>query len=84
VSARRRKPCDYPHLPHGVHNRLYLCGWRCTLHTPRALRGLPEIPPGPGWPPGNYLNRIALEDQEQPHDDRTIPPDSADAGQPSR
>lgn len=82
MSARRRKPCDYPQLPHGVHNRLYLCGWRCTLHTPRALRGLPEIPPGPGWPAGNYLNQLALEDQEPTHDDRTIPPDSADAGKP--
>ncbi|MBW8701853.1 hypothetical protein MBT84_19795 [Streptomyces sp. MBT84] len=30
--------------------RLYIPGHRCPLHTPRALRGLPEIPPGPGWP----------------------------------
>lgn len=30
--------------------RRYLPGFRCPLHTPRALQGLPEIPPGPGWP----------------------------------
>lgn len=24
-------------------------GWRCALHTPAALQGQPEIPPGPGW-----------------------------------
>ena len=30
--------------------RLYITGHRCPVHTPRALRGLPEIPPGPGWP----------------------------------
>lgn len=30
--------------------RHYLPGPRCPAHTPRALRGLPEFPPGPGWP----------------------------------
>lgn len=30
--------------------RRYLPGFRCPAHTPRALQGLPEIPPGPGWP----------------------------------
>lgn len=30
--------------------RHYLPGYRCPDHTPRALQGLPEIPPGPGWP----------------------------------
>ncbi|MEF9903704.1 hypothetical protein [Streptomyces sp. P9-A2] len=30
--------------------RHYLPGHRCPAHTPRALQGLPEIPPGPGWP----------------------------------
>lgn len=30
--------------------RPYLPGLRCPLHTPAALRGLPEPPPGPGWP----------------------------------
>ncbi|PAK25813.1 hypothetical protein CJD44_14400 [Streptomyces sp. alain-838] len=30
--------------------RRYLPGLRCPEHTPNALKGLPEIPPGPGWP----------------------------------
>ena len=30
--------------------RRYLPGFRCPAHTPRALRGLDEFPPGPGWP----------------------------------
>ena len=30
--------------------RRYLPGDRCPAHTPRALQGLPEFPPGPGWP----------------------------------
>ncbi|MEU9400594.1 hypothetical protein [Streptomyces sp. NPDC048242] len=27
-----------------------MTGWRCAAHTPAAERGLPETPPGPGWP----------------------------------
>ncbi|MER6064858.1 hypothetical protein ABT167_27525 [Streptomyces sp. NPDC001792] len=30
--------------------RPFVTGPRCPAHTPRALQGLPEIPPGPGWP----------------------------------
>lgn len=30
--------------------RRFLPGFRCPAHTPRALQGLPEHPPGPGWP----------------------------------
>jgi hypothetical protein len=30
--------------------RPYIPGLRCPAHTPRALQGLPEFPPGPGWP----------------------------------
>jgi hypothetical protein len=30
--------------------RPYLTGPRCPLHTPNALQGKPEPPPGPGWP----------------------------------
>jgi hypothetical protein len=30
--------------------RLYVPGRRCPAHTPNALRGLPEPPPGPGIP----------------------------------
>lgn len=36
------------HATEGV--RQYIPGFRCPLHTPRALRGLPEFPPGPGIP----------------------------------
>lgn len=38
----------YCHVAEGV--RHYLPGHRCPAHTPRALRGLPEFPPGPGIP----------------------------------
>ncbi|WP_223183168.1 MULTISPECIES: hypothetical protein [unclassified Streptomyces] len=34
-----------------------MTGWCCDRHTPAALAGRPEAPPGPGWPPGSYLNR---------------------------
>lgn len=45
-------------LPHGLQAaRLYPCGWRCDRHTPAAMAGRPETPPGPGWPAGSYLNR---------------------------
>ncbi|MFD4000884.1 hypothetical protein [Streptomyces rubiginosohelvolus] len=45
-------PCNDLGLPHGlVYARRYVTGWKCDLHTPRAIRGLPECPPGPGWPP---------------------------------
>lgn len=30
--------------------RRYVTGFRCPAHTPNALQGKPEIPPGPGWP----------------------------------
>ncbi|MFD9211622.1 hypothetical protein ACFVY9_00600 [Streptomyces sp. NPDC059544] len=30
--------------------RQYIPGYRCPAHTPNALQGKPEIPPGPGWP----------------------------------
>jgi hypothetical protein len=36
------------HTVDGV--RAFLTGMRCPDHTPRALQGLPEIPPGPGLP----------------------------------
>ncbi|TXS55229.1 hypothetical protein EAO77_02710 [Streptomyces sp. t39] len=63
--------CGSPARPHdAAPPRLFPAGWFCALHTPRARRGLPEIPPGPGWPPGNYLNRD-LEHQEDTHDDCT-------------
>jgi hypothetical protein len=30
--------------------RQYIPGHRCPQHTPAALQGKPEVPPGPGWP----------------------------------
>lgn len=30
--------------------RRYITGLCCPDHTPRALKGLDEIEPGPGWP----------------------------------
>lgn len=30
--------------------RRYVPGYRCQLHTPNAVRGLPEAPAGPGIP----------------------------------
>ena len=30
--------------------RLFIVGDRCPAHTPNALKGLPEAPPGPGAP----------------------------------
>lgn len=38
----------YCQLGDGV--RRYVPGFRCPTHTPAALQGKPEIPPGPGWP----------------------------------
>ncbi|MFB7031737.1 MULTISPECIES: hypothetical protein [unclassified Streptomyces] len=56
TNRRRTRPCE--HLgPHGLlRPRLYASGWCCDRHTPAALAGRPEAPPGPGWPPGSYLN----------------------------
>ncbi|GAA2199824.1 hypothetical protein GCM10009787_48330 [Streptomyces bangladeshensis] len=30
--------------------RHFLPGMRCPAHTPNALKGVPEVPPGPGRP----------------------------------
>ncbi len=30
--------------------RFFVPGHRCPAHTPNALKGLPEVPAGPGWP----------------------------------
>lgn len=46
-----KKPCGSMAQPHGVvYARRYLPGWRCDRHTPAAVQGKPEPPPGPGWP----------------------------------
>jgi len=44
VGAERR------HCRSAENVRPYLTGLCCPEHTPRALRGLPEFEPGPGWP----------------------------------
>lgn len=38
----------YCHATEAV--RRYVVGYRCPAHTPNALRGMPEAPPGPGIP----------------------------------
>ena len=50
----------YCGAPHGV--RLYLTGLRCPDHTPNALRGLPEVPPGPGLPAGAWTTPSPLSE----------------------
>lgn len=44
--------CEWRRVePHALrYARLYPSGWWCERHTPNAQRGLPEAPPGPGWP----------------------------------
>jgi hypothetical protein len=38
------------HCDSADHVRHFLPGHRCQIHTPNALKGLPEVPPGPGRP----------------------------------
>ncbi|MGQ4358895.1 hypothetical protein [Streptomyces sp. SAS_272] len=54
IGAERR----YCKADDGV--RLYLPGRRCPAHTPNALKGLPEIPPGPGWPAAAWTTHSPL------------------------
>lgn len=42
--------------------RPYLTGPACPAHTPRALQGLDEIPPGPGLPDGAWATPSPLND----------------------
>ncbi|MER6598936.1 hypothetical protein [Streptomyces parvus] len=65
------RPCNDLGLPHGlVYARRYVTGWKCDLHTPRAIRGLPECPPGPGWPPRDdpqpTTDQLPAEELEPP------------------
>lgn len=48
---------------------LYLTGLCCPAHTPNALKGLPEAPPGPGLPAGLPLSPIS---GSRVHDARAI------------
>ncbi|KRV48802.1 hypothetical protein AQ490_23320 [Wenjunlia vitaminophila] len=38
----------------------YPAGWRCSAHTPAALAGRPEPPPGPGWPAGAWATPVPV------------------------
>ncbi|WP_043729504.1 hypothetical protein [Streptomyces zinciresistens] len=43
--------CTWLTPPHALtRSRLYASGWWCELHSPRRQRGLPDLPPSPGWP----------------------------------
>jgi hypothetical protein len=51
--------------------RLYLTGDRCPAHTPRALQGLDEIPPGPGLPAAAWTTPSPLNDSRV-HDNQAV------------
>ena len=51
--------------------RLYLTGDRCPAHTPRALQGLDEIPPGPGLPATAWTTPSPLNDSRV-HDNQAV------------
>lgn len=59
-------PCEDADLLHGItYARLYPRGWCCDRHTPAALQGKPESPPGPGWPAGSYLNQLEKPEETE-------------------
>lgn len=44
-------PCTGLTPPHSLtYSRFYVNGWWCYRHSPRKVRGLPDLEPGPGWP----------------------------------
>lgn len=45
-------PCTWRQVsPHSLtYARPYASGWWCDRHSPRKQRGLPDLPPSPGWP----------------------------------
>ena len=44
-------PCTGLTPPHSLtYARFYINGWWCYRHSPRKVRGLPDLEPGPGWP----------------------------------
>lgn len=51
--------------------RPYLTGPCCPLHTPNALKGLPEVPPGPGMPARAWTTLSSLS-ASRVADDRAI------------
>ncbi|WP_432041450.1 hypothetical protein [Streptomyces cadmiisoli] len=63
IGAERRHCCSTDNV------RPYLTGLRCPAHTPNALRGLPEVPPGPGIRPDAPMSPLSAS---RVHDDRAI------------
>lgn len=51
--------------------RPFLVGACCPAHTPNALRGLPEAPPGPGYPAGAWTTPSPISDSRV-HDARAV------------
>ena len=51
--------------------RPYLTGDRCPAHTPRALKGLDENEPGPGWPAAAWTTPSPLN-ESRVADDRAV------------
>lgn len=50
---------------------LFACGWRCPAHSPAAMAGRPEPPPGPGWPAGAWTTPSPLS-TSRVHDARAV------------
>jgi hypothetical protein len=50
--TRKPPPCTFQKVsPHSLtYARLYPSGWWCDRHSPRRRKGLPDLPPSPGWP----------------------------------
>ncbi|MFJ5151433.1 hypothetical protein ACIQCF_07560 [Streptomyces sp. NPDC088353] len=65
VGVERR----YCHATQNV--RAFLTGLRCPAHTPNALAGKPETPPGPGMPAGAWSTPSPLNDSRV-HDARAV------------
>lgn len=51
--------------------RPYLTGPCCPAHTPNAIKGLPEVPPGPGLPATAWTTPSQLSDSRV-HDARAV------------
>jgi hypothetical protein len=51
--------------------RPYLTGPCCPAHTPNAVKGLPEVPPGPGLPATAWTTPSPLSDSRV-HDARAV------------
>ncbi|MGW2692402.1 hypothetical protein ACWC3Y_11130 [Streptomyces sp. NPDC001296] len=51
--------------------REFLSGMRCPLHTPNALAGKPETPPGPGMPAAAWSTPSPISDSRV-HDARAV------------